>query len=242
MGDLVDDDGVCRVLRSAVFACSGRVLVGIDGVDGSGKTTFADSLARYLSSAGRPVVRIGLDDFLNPRAVRHGRGRDSPEGFWLDSYNYKRVRKWVLEPLSLEGSGVYRGACHDAASNRDVFPPSVLAPSDCVVILDGMFLHRNELASEWTLSVFLDVPFSVTAQRMAVRDGSHPDPDHLSMRRYVQGQRLYFAECDPASRATFVVDSSIPARPVLSRGAGVLPALSNNPGRHVVRCGHNSTW
>jgi hypothetical protein len=32
-------------------------------------------------------------------AVRYRRGRSSPEGFWLDSFNYERLRADVLEPL-----------------------------------------------------------------------------------------------------------------------------------------------
>ncbi|NJC23094.1 uridine kinase [Arthrobacter pigmenti] len=207
MGRKADDGGVLATVLRRAFG-GGRVLVGVDGVDGSGKTTFADSLAALASRDGRAVVRIGLDNFLKASAVRYRRGRDSPEGFWLDSYNYGRFREWVLEPL--RGDGFYREACHDLATDSSLCPPLQQAPSDCLVLIDGMFLHRDELAGVWDVSVFLDVPFTVTAERMAIRDGSNPDPEHLSMRRYVQGQRLYLGGCDPASRATFVVDNSDP--------------------------------
>lgn len=50
-----------------------RALVAIDGTDGSGKSTRADQLARHLGP--RPVVVVHADDFLNPSAVRHARGR-----------------------------------------------------------------------------------------------------------------------------------------------------------------------
>ncbi|MBG6190730.1 uridine kinase [Arthrobacter sp. CAN_A212] len=40
-----------------------RTLVGIDGVDGAGKTTFADALAEYLRRQGQSVVRVSLDHF-----------------------------------------------------------------------------------------------------------------------------------------------------------------------------------
>ena len=73
-----------------------------------------------------------------------------------------------------------------------------------------MFLHRDELVERWDLSVFLDVPFTVTARRMARRDGSHPDPEHPTMRRYVEGQRIYLAACRPHERATLVLDDTRP--------------------------------
>jgi uridine kinase len=43
-----------------------------------------------------------------------------------------------------------------------------------VLVLDGLFLHRDELNDLWELSVFLDVPFDVTAARVAARDSSNP--------------------------------------------------------------------
>ncbi|HEV7148640.1 MAG TPA: uridine kinase, partial [Pedococcus sp.] len=79
---------------------------------------------------------------------------------------------------------------------------------DAVVIVEGMFLHRDELVNRWDWSVFLDVPFTQTAARMARRDGSHPDPDHPTMQRYVLGQRIYFAACRPRERATVVLDNT----------------------------------
>ena len=46
----------------------------------------------------------------------------------------------------------------------------------CVLLLDGIFLHRPELREFWACSIFLDVPFDTTFARMASRDGTlfHP--------------------------------------------------------------------
>lgn len=84
----------------------------------------------------------------------------------------------------------------------------VRAPEDALVVVEGMFLHRDELVPYWDASVFLDVPFIETAARMAVRNGSSPDPEQPTMRRYVGGQRLYFEAARPWERATFVVENS----------------------------------
>lgn len=51
------------------------VLLGVDGVDGSGKTTFAARLAEGFRDRGRAVEVVHLDDFLSPRAIRYRRGR-----------------------------------------------------------------------------------------------------------------------------------------------------------------------
>jgi uridine kinase len=200
------------VPRSATADC---VRVGVDGVDGAGKTRFAEELATALRRRGRPVVRVGIDDFHQVRAVRYRRGRQSPSGFWLDSFDYQRLAAEVLDPLGPGGSRRYRPVGHDLATDRILTPPWVEAPAGAVLVLDGIFLHRDELAGAWDLSVFLDVGFEVTAARMAHRDGTEADPEHPGMGRYVRAQRRYLAGCRPRDRADLVIDNTVLAAPVL---------------------------
>jgi len=183
----------------------GRRLIAIDGVDGSGKSTFARDLIPALK--GRPVVTVHVDDFLNAPEIRHRRGRDSAEGFWLDTYDYQALEENVLEPLSGSGHGLYTPKLSPEHSDR---PERHLAPDNALILIEGMFLHRQEQANRWDYSIFLDVPFSETARRMSRRDGSNPDPRHPTMHRYVGGQRLYFENAQPWSRATKVVDNTLP--------------------------------
>ncbi|WDF31966.1 uridine kinase [Arthrobacter agilis] len=185
---------------------TGRRIVAIDGVDGSGKTSFAANLAAEIHH--RPVVTIHADDFLNPSPVRHARGRHSPEGFWKDTYDYSALHQHVLTPLGPEGDGRYSPASYDPMTDQPALAAFLQAPPDALVLVEGMFLHRDELVASWDASVYLDVPFTVTAARMAARDGTNRDPEHPTMRRYVHGQRLYFEAARPWERATFVIDNS----------------------------------
>jgi uridine kinase len=127
--------------------------IAVDGVDGSGKTSFADRIAVAVRERGRPVVRISLDDFHHVRAVRYRRGRGSPDGFWQDSYNYPRFRRDVLDPLGPGGGRRYRPAAHDVETDAVLDPEPRIAPPASVLIVDGLFLHRDELVEAWDLSV-----------------------------------------------------------------------------------------
>lgn len=191
------------------------VRVAVDGVDGAGKTVFADQLSEVLAAAGRTVIRASVDDFHRPRTERYRRGRSSPAGFWLDSYDYGQLRGALLDPLSPGGSRKYRTAVHDVVTDQPVDEPPRRCPSGAVLVLDGLFLHREELQAYWDFSVWLEVPFTVTATRMASRDGTPPDPEDPSMGRYVGGQKLYLRECQPARLAALVVDNSDLERPVI---------------------------
>jgi uridine kinase len=191
--------------------------VAIDGVDGAGKTHFADELAEALSSRGCPVIRASVDGFHDPPEVRHRRGRGSPEGYFHDSYDYPRMIEVLLDPLRPGGSRRYVRAVYDVHAESPVqLAPETAAP-DAVLVLDGIFAHRGELAGFWEYSVFLHVPFEVSIPRGAARGYGHPDPAAESNRRYLEGQRLYLAECDPESRATVVIDNTDLARPVVIR-------------------------
>lgn len=196
---------------------TGRRIVAVDGVDGSGKTSFVARLVPFILA--RPVIVIHADNFLNPVRIRHAKGRTSPVGFWEDSYDYAALEEQVLTPLGADGDGWYSSSSYDICSDKTVQAELAYAPADALTVVEGMFLHRNELAGRWDASVFLDVPFAATAARMAIRDGSSADPEHSSMHRYVAGQRLYFQAARPWERATFVVDNSDFTAPRLIRGS-----------------------
>lgn len=216
--------GRAALLRNLAADMSGmapgrRMFAAVDGVDGSGKTTFADALAAELTCTPehRPVIRVSLDDFHHRREVRYRLGRSSAAGFRRDSYNLEQFRAYVLDPLKPGGCGNYRPAGHRLDTDAVLSPPRLPAAANAVVLVDGLFLHRDELAADWDFSIFLDVPFAVTAARMARRDGPSalqmPGSQHRATDRYAGGQRLYFADSDPAARATVVVENTDPDHP-----------------------------
>ncbi len=182
--------------------------VAVDGVDGAGKTTFADELAGILRGRGRTVIRAGADGFHHPRAARYRRGRDSPEGFYRDSYDLEGLKSALLDPLGPGGSLHYRTALFDVAADRPVVQEVHTARPGSVLLVDGLFLHRPELRGVWDDSIFLQVEFAVSVPRGAARGPGYgsPDPHAESNRRYVEGHRLYFREAQPQAWAGVVVD------------------------------------
>lgn len=191
--------------------------VGVDGVDGVGKTVFADMLARVIETSGRPVIRASVDGFHNKRELRYRRGRTSPEGFYLDSYNYGDLRKVLLDPLGPGGSRVYCPVIFDHVTDSPVPTLSSVADQGSVLVFDGIFLHRPELRDVWSLSIFLNAPFDVTIPRGAGRGpgwGS-ADVNAASNQRYIEGQRLYLRENEPQRLANVVIDYSDFAKPIL---------------------------
>ena len=201
----------------AGFEPDRRIRIAIDGVDGAGKTTLADALAPLVAANGRPVIRASVDDFHNPTRVRYARGRYSPDGFYLDSYDYDAFRRLLLDPLGPGGSGEYVAKRFDLTHDRPFDLDRQHAAPTAVLIVDGIFLHRPELRSCWDLSMFLKVDFDVSLPRGAARGPSFDatDPASPPHHRYVGGQRRYLAECDPEQQADIVVDYSDLQKPVV---------------------------
>jgi uridine kinase len=184
------------------------VRIGIDGVDGAGKTMLADELVAPLEALGRTVVRSSIDHFHRPRAERYRRGRQSPEGFYRDSFDVDAVVRCVLAPLGPDGSRAIRRAAFDHRADAQVDMPSERVPEDAVLLFDGIFLQQPVLRPHWDATVFLDVPFEVTVERSSRRDGMPNDVHAPEHHRYIEGQRIYLGECRPSELAAMVVDNA----------------------------------
>lgn len=194
------------------------VRVAVDGVDGAGKTVFGDELAQVLAAAGRGIIRASVDSFHNPRALRYRRGRQSPEGYFRDSYNYAQLAEVLLDPLSPGGSGRYRTAAFDHRTDQPVSAPEAQAAPGDILIFDGIFLHRPELRPYWDYSIFLEVGFDVSVPRGAQRDGSAPDPQAPENRRYVEGQQIYLSAYEPRRSASIVINNETLLSPFIIPG------------------------
>ncbi|MET0860859.1 MAG: uridine kinase [Microbacterium sp.] len=208
-----------RDLRSEVRQNNrgGRVILAVDGVDGAGKSTFADAFAEVMAEDGSAVYRASLDDFHRPRAERYARGRRSPEGFYLDSYDYATFRRVLIDPFrdgaQTGGATGFQLAAFDLQRDSPVEAAWVTAPRDAVLIVDGIFANRPELRGIWNWSVWLEVSEEIAFARMALRDGTDPDPAAETNARYRDGQALYFREARPRAEASVIVDNADLAHP-----------------------------
>ena len=115
LSEVTRRDLLARV-AARIGALEAPVRVGIDGPDAAGKTTLADELAAVLAAAGRHVERVSADEFLRAPEYRHRRGRESPEGYYEDSFDHQRLRDAVLRsrsPVVVDGIFLLRPELDD---------------------------------------------------------------------------------------------------------------------------------
>jgi uridine kinase len=179
---------------AAVHAPDRLTRIGIDGVDGAGKTSLAEEIAQLLTRRGRPSVRVSLDFFERPPSERYARGELSPEGYYLDAFDVERLHGHVL---------------------------SIGGPPELVVVVDGIFLQRPELADLWDATVWVDADLEAAAERARERDSVRTDSLERELERYrhryFPAQRRYIEEQRPRDRATFVLRNTALGEPELVR-------------------------
>jgi uridine kinase len=203
--------------------CEHPLRVVIDGVDASGKTTLANELVEPLERLGRHVIRASIDGFYNPRAIRHQRGGESPEGYFFDSFDYEALKIYLLKPLGKDGNLQYQTSIFDFRTDSAIHSPTYHSRPDSILIFDGVFLLRSELVGCWDFTVFLDVDFDMAMERASHRDqplfGSAENVKERYWKRYVPGQRIYIKTCQPKAYADIIVDNNDPIKPRVMRGA-----------------------
>jgi len=194
--------------------------VGIDGVCGSGKTTFARDLAAALTASDRTAIDVDSDGFHHVRAVRYRQGRESARGYYDDAYDLDSLRDLVLRPLGHGGSRRFAEHVHDLATDA-VAPRFADAPVDAIVLFAATFVQRGDLRTQWDEVIWLDAPEEVATARGVARDaaalGGTDAAESVYASRYMAACRIYLDEEAPRDRASIVIDHTDPAAPEIIR-------------------------
>jgi uridine kinase len=180
---------VIAQLADASTALPRPTRVAVDGVDAAGKTTLAAALADELGRRGEEVTRLCADEYLRPPEERYRRGRESPEGYYLDSFDHEAIRQAVRRSLGLtlvDGIFLLRPELNDLWDLR-------------------IMVH-----------VALEESIRRGSRRDADLHGSVEDAERLYRRRYAPGQRLYLERARPHELADVVIDNSDPDRPKIA--------------------------
>ncbi len=195
--------------------------VGIDGICGAGKSTFARSLVAELEAFGCPVVFVDSDGFHHVRERRYRQGRSSARGYYDDAYDFDSLAERVLRPLGPGGSLRYATKVHDLLSDEVIDDGDAVAAPGSIVVFDATFIQRPELAGLWDDVIYLHTAESAAITRGITRDAEALGGEEAARAafelRYMAACRLYLAEQSPRVRASIVVDNTDVSRPIIDR-------------------------
>lgn len=193
-----------------------RLIVTVDGIDGSGKSTFADRLAAGLATDGPTPCVMRIDDFR--RALDWDSGDQSL--LYYDRY-FDLPAVTAAAVAFAEGSEVLTLPSFDGIAGVAGPARKVTAGPAAPLVVEGVFVRRVKWP-EPTRHVYLEVPFDVGQARVRGRDIARGrDPGEVDRRwrlRYRPAQERYFLECRPDEAADVVLENSRPESPRHLRG------------------------
>ncbi|MBX3094719.1 MAG: uridine kinase [Cryobacterium sp.] len=176
----------------------GRSIVAVDGRHGAGQAAFADDLAAVLRPRADKVFRASMDDFFKPRFDRDR--IDDARGYFEGIYDYSLFRRVLVDPYRVGGSTGFVLKGFDVDRDQPVFQAKwQSAADDAILIVDGVFLQRKDLAGLWNYAVWLATPLvAATDDTTALRVGA---------------DELYLSKVSPSERAAAIFNNQNPEHP-----------------------------
>ena len=168
-----------------------RLIVALDGMSCSGKTTWAGELAERFSGA---VVH--MDDFFLPRDRFTEEKQALPGG----NMDRERFRREVLSPLAARESFAYAPfSCQEQA-----LLPEKVAVSGRLIVVEGAYALLPDWGKYYDLALFLQVSAEEQQGRLLLRNGARGMVPFLQ--RWIPREESYFAACDVRARCDAIVD------------------------------------
>lgn len=143
-------------------------IVGISGLDASGKSQTATLLAKQLRDKGKNILSLSGDSFQFPRAYKE----DFQEETWaqqhmLRTINFAKMKTELLEPLqTLPASLPIDIIDYDT---KEQVRTAIPLEYPLIVILESIYLFSRELAVYFNYKIFLDISVEESLKRAKAR-------------------------------------------------------------------------
>lgn len=184
-------------------------LIGINGVDLSGKSTFTINLARWLKKQGYPIQVIHLDDFHNVSSKRR-QGENPITAYWYNAFNLEILEHELLFPIVEHGEVDTKLVLLDLETDSFTNHQTYHVIPNSVVLLEGVLLFRKPIDPYLSARIFLDVSFKEVLHRARIRDVPRFGEGILQsyQTKYIPVQKKYLAEYKPMDKADLIIDNN----------------------------------
>jgi uridine kinase len=182
------------------------LLVGLSGIDGSGKGYVAGRLVAALIACGLRAEVINLDGWLNLPPVRFDPGRPA-ENFYENALRLDQLFARLVMPLRSTRSA--RVAMDFAEETATSYRPHTYEFEDLdVIILEGAYLFKRAYRGHFDLAVWIDCSWETALERAIARaqEGLPPDETVRAYRTiYFPAEEIHLARDDPRGSADLIL-------------------------------------
>ncbi|CAI9396757.1 MULTISPECIES: kinase [Bacillaceae] len=175
-----------------------RVVVGIDGLSRSGKTTMVKKLEASLLERGLSVKVLHIDDYIVERNRRYHTGYEE----WYEYYHLQWDVQALQEKLfkKLKNATEIQLPTYNSQSDTQQIEIISLLHTD-LIIMEGVFLQRIEWRDFFDFILYLDCPKEIRFSRE--RKETQLNLDKFK-NRYWKAEDYYIEKECPKKRANIV--------------------------------------
>ncbi|WP_270181472.1 kinase [Alkalihalobacillus sp. CinArs1] len=181
------------------FPKQNRVVVGIDGLSRSGKTTLVNNMCERVTE--REVIVIHIDDFIVSRNKRYGTGYEE----WFEYYYLQWDVSYLRDHLFDKVKQTSELTLQRYDEKSDTHTSYVqLIPENALVLIEGVFIQREEWRGYLEYVIYLEC-----SRRARFERESEETKKNLKKfyNRYWKAEDYYFEKVDPVLHADFVLDN-----------------------------------
>ena len=200
------------------------LLVGLSGIDGSGKGFVAGELCRELERTSLRVALLNVDGWLNLPALRFSQ-HNPAEHFYYHALRLEEMFADLVLPLREHRT--HRLVARHAQETASAYRDQLYEFRDIdVVLVEGIFIYKRAHRSYFDLALWIDCSFETALER-ALRRGQEGLPRAETIAAYettyFPAQRIHDQRDEPRCLADGVLvnDPRLSAsREALRHGSG----------------------
>lgn len=181
-------------------------IIGIDGLGGAGKSTISETLCQKFEENHYHTILLHIDDFIHVRNVRYNSDYPDWQCYYDLQWRFDYFRD-VINEIKSSKKDYMDIELYD--KDNDTYCEQRIAIRDnTIVIVEGIFLQRNEYNNIFDYMIYIDIPEEVRLERVLKRDTYIGDEQQIIEKyenRYFPAEHRYVEECQPQEKADYVI-------------------------------------
>lgn len=182
------------------------LLVGISGIDGSGKGFVTGKIARELEVAGVTVAVIGIDGWLNLPSQRFS-AVDPSGHFYHHAIRFDELFHQLILPLRERRSlHLVMNYVEETASEYRLHAYDFRNVD--VILAEGVFLFKRSFRHHFDVTLWVDCTFDTALERSLARSQEGLGPEETTRAYenvFFAAQRIHFDRDRPRDAATAIL-------------------------------------
>ncbi len=179
-------------------------IVGVSGIDGSGKGYLSNKLHTHIRNAGLSCSLIGIDGWLQPPSKRFSES-DPGQHFYKCGFRFEEMRTLLYEPLCRNGSVDFVANHANSTNTEEMVDYHYQIDQSDVIIFEGIFLFQDYFTFDY--SVWIECSYETALDRALKRNQENLSEELIRRdyhKIYFAAQEIHLKNDDPRGRCDFI--------------------------------------